>query len=150
VLAHCGLQIHRYDIARTALPEHGWLVSRTRNPTQQYCIYTKIDKIEMRTTGLRILIVEGRADIRRLMRMTLEVEEHETHEAFNADAKVEATRRRRPDWLLTRWTACCPAMWAGWPCIVHAIGGTAEHTRSTTTVRGSIHAAHVPKRWRHS
>ena len=35
--------------------------------------------------GKRILIVEDHADIRRLIRLTLEFEDHEIHEAANAD-----------------------------------------------------------------
>ena len=46
--------------------------------------------------SLRILIVEDHADIRRLIRMTLEFENHELHEAVNADEGMEAVRRLRP------------------------------------------------------
>jgi len=48
----------------------------------------------------RILIVEDHADIRRLIRMTLEFEDHEIHEAPNADEGLEAVRRLRPQLLL--------------------------------------------------
>lgn len=48
----------------------------------------------------RILIVEDHADIRRLIRMTLEFESHEIHEAVNADEGLEAVRRLRPQLLL--------------------------------------------------
>ncbi|WP_288012186.1 response regulator, partial [Diaphorobacter sp.] len=50
--------------------------------------------------SLRILIVEDHADIRRLIRMTLEFENHELHEAVNADEGMEAVRRLRPQLLL--------------------------------------------------
>ncbi|WP_287983751.1 response regulator [Diaphorobacter sp.] len=50
--------------------------------------------------SLRILIVEDHADIRRLIRMTLEFENHELHEAVNADEGMEAVRRLRPQVLL--------------------------------------------------
>ena len=48
----------------------------------------------------RILIVEDHADIRRLIRMTLEFENHEIHEAVNADEGLEAVRQLRPQLLL--------------------------------------------------
>jgi len=48
----------------------------------------------------RILIVEDHADIRRLIRMTLEFEDHEIHEAPNADEGLEAVQRLRPQLLL--------------------------------------------------
>ena len=48
----------------------------------------------------RILIVEDHADIRRLIRMTLEFEEHDIHEAVNADEGLEAVKRLRPELLL--------------------------------------------------
>lgn len=48
----------------------------------------------------RILIVEDHADIRRLIRMTLEFEDHEIHEAPNADEGLLAVQRLRPDLLL--------------------------------------------------
>lgn len=48
----------------------------------------------------RILIVEDHADIRRLIRMTLEFENHEIHETANADDGLEAVRRLRPHLLL--------------------------------------------------
>ena len=48
----------------------------------------------------RILIIEDHADIRRLIRMTLEFENHETHETANADEGLQAVRRLRPDMLL--------------------------------------------------
>lgn len=50
--------------------------------------------------SLRILIVEDHADIRKLIRMTLEFEDYEIHEASNADEGREAVRRLRPDLLL--------------------------------------------------
>ena len=48
----------------------------------------------------RILIVEDHADIRKLVRLTLEFEDYEIHEAGNADEGREAVRRLRPDLLL--------------------------------------------------
>ena len=48
----------------------------------------------------RILNVEDHADIRRLIRMTLEFENHEIHEAVNADEGLEAVRQLRPQLLL--------------------------------------------------
>ena len=48
----------------------------------------------------RILIVEDHADIRRLIRMTLEFENHEIHEAANADEGLLAVRGLMPDLLL--------------------------------------------------
>ena len=48
----------------------------------------------------RILIVEDHADIRRLIRMTLEFEDHDIHEAVNADEGLEAVKRLRPELLL--------------------------------------------------
>ena len=48
----------------------------------------------------RILIVEDHADIRKLVRLTLEFEDYEIHEAVNADQGLEAVRRLRPDLLL--------------------------------------------------
>jgi two-component system phosphate regulon response regulator PhoB len=48
----------------------------------------------------RILIVEDHADIRRLIRMTLEFESHEIHEVTNADEGLAAVERLRPQLLL--------------------------------------------------
>lgn len=48
----------------------------------------------------RILIVEDHADIRKLVRLTLEFEDYEIYEAGNADEGLEAVRRLRPDLLL--------------------------------------------------
>ncbi len=48
----------------------------------------------------KILIVEDHADIRRLIRLTLEFEDCEIHEAPNAAAGLEAARRLRPDLVL--------------------------------------------------
>ena len=48
----------------------------------------------------RILIIEDHADIRRLIRMTLEFEDHDIHEAVNADEGLEAVRTLRPQLLL--------------------------------------------------
>lgn len=48
----------------------------------------------------RILIVEDHADIRRLIRMTLEFENYEIHEVANADEGLLAVRGLVPDLLL--------------------------------------------------
>ena len=48
----------------------------------------------------RILIVEDHADIRKLIRMTLEFEDYDIHEAANADEGLVAVRQLRPDLLL--------------------------------------------------
>lgn len=48
----------------------------------------------------RILIVEDHADIRKLIRMTLEFESFEIHEASSADEGLEMVRQLRPDLLL--------------------------------------------------
>ncbi|MCE1191200.1 MAG: response regulator [Acidovorax sp.] len=48
----------------------------------------------------RILIIEDHADIRRLIRMTLEFEDHEIHEAVNADEGLAAVQQWRPQLLL--------------------------------------------------
>lgn len=44
-----------------------------------------------------VLIVEDHADIRRLIRMTLEFEECSIHEAADADMGLHAVRALRPD-----------------------------------------------------
>ena len=48
----------------------------------------------------RVLIVEDQSDIRKLIRMTLEFENHEISEAINADEGLEAVKRVRPHLLL--------------------------------------------------
>jgi DNA-binding response OmpR family regulator len=48
----------------------------------------------------KILIVEDHADIRRLVRMTLEFEDCEIHEAADAQAGWDQARRVRPDVVL--------------------------------------------------
>ena len=48
----------------------------------------------------RILIIEDHADIRRLIRMTLEFEDHDIHEAANADEGWAAMQQLRPQLLL--------------------------------------------------
>lgn len=48
----------------------------------------------------KILIVEDHADIRRLIRMTLEFEAVEIHEAADADAGLAAAKALRPDLVL--------------------------------------------------
>lgn len=48
----------------------------------------------------KILIVEDHADIRRLIRMTLEFEAVEIHEVADADAGLAAAQALRPDLVL--------------------------------------------------
>lgn len=48
----------------------------------------------------RILIVEDHADIRRLIRMTLEFEDCEITEAGDAEAGWDAAQQQRPDLIL--------------------------------------------------
>ena len=48
----------------------------------------------------RILLVEDQADIRKLIRMTLEFEYYEIHEASNATEAIEAVKRLHPHLLL--------------------------------------------------
>lgn len=48
----------------------------------------------------KILIVEDHADIRRLIRMTLEFEPVEIHEAPDAEAGLAAARALKPDLVL--------------------------------------------------
>lgn len=48
----------------------------------------------------RILVVEDHADIRKLIRMTLEFEYYEIHEASNAAEALEAVTRLHPQLLL--------------------------------------------------
>jgi CheY-like chemotaxis protein len=48
----------------------------------------------------RILIIEDQADIRRLIRWTLEFEEYEIHEAANGPAGLEQARLLKPDLIL--------------------------------------------------
>lgn len=48
----------------------------------------------------RILIIEDHADIRRLIRMTLEFEDYELHEAANADEGLAAVRQLQPQVLV--------------------------------------------------
>ena len=50
--------------------------------------------------GKRILIVEDHADIRRLIHMTLEFEDHEIREAANADEGLVQVREWGPELLL--------------------------------------------------
>ena len=48
----------------------------------------------------KILIVEDQADVRELIRMTLEIEDFDIHEADNGDAGLAAARSLRPDLVL--------------------------------------------------
>lgn len=48
----------------------------------------------------RILIVEDQADIRELIRMTLEIEDFDIHEAENGDIGLQMARQLKPDLVL--------------------------------------------------
>jgi two-component system, OmpR family, phosphate regulon response regulator PhoB len=48
----------------------------------------------------RVLIVEDQADIRKLIRMTLEFEDYEIHEATDGAAGLRVARSIRPDLML--------------------------------------------------
>jgi len=48
----------------------------------------------------KILVVDDHADIRKLVRMTLEFEDCEVHEAFDAHSALEAAAVLRPDIVL--------------------------------------------------
>jgi DNA-binding response OmpR family regulator len=48
----------------------------------------------------RVLIVEDQADIRKLIRMTLEFEDYEIHEASNGATGLRLARDIRPDLML--------------------------------------------------
>src|SRR5574343_545630 len=48
----------------------------------------------------KILIVDDHADIRRLIRMTLEFEVYEIHEAANGDSALERALQLQPDFVL--------------------------------------------------
>jgi CheY-like chemotaxis protein len=48
----------------------------------------------------RILIIEDQADIRRLIRWTLEFEDYEIHEAANGPRGLELARELKPDLVL--------------------------------------------------
>ena len=48
----------------------------------------------------KILIVEDHADIRKLIRMTLELEDFEIHEAVDANSGLEALLALKPDLVL--------------------------------------------------
>ncbi len=48
----------------------------------------------------KILIVDDHADIRRLIRMTLEFEDYEIHEASNGDSALERALVLQPDFVL--------------------------------------------------
>lgn len=48
----------------------------------------------------RVLIVEDQTDIRKLIRMTLEFEDYEIHEAADGSAGLHAARQIRPDLVL--------------------------------------------------
>lgn len=51
-------------------------------------------------TMKRVLIAEDQADIRELIRMTLEIENLEIHEAANGAEALEAARRLKPQLIL--------------------------------------------------
>lgn len=48
----------------------------------------------------KVLIVEDHADIRKLLRMTMEFEDFEIHEAANGDTGLEIARELAPDIVL--------------------------------------------------
>ena len=48
----------------------------------------------------RVLIVEDQADIRKLIRMTLEFEDYEIHEANDGSAGLRVARSLKPDLML--------------------------------------------------
>ena len=48
----------------------------------------------------KVLIIEDHADIRRLIRMTLELEDHEIHEAASGAEGLAEARRLQPDVVL--------------------------------------------------
>lgn len=48
----------------------------------------------------KILIVDDHADIRRLIRMTLEFEDYEIREAADGDAALQAAQEMQPDLVL--------------------------------------------------
>jgi DNA-binding response OmpR family regulator len=48
----------------------------------------------------RVLIVEDQADIRKLIRMTLEFEDYEIHEASDGAAGLRMARQLKPDLML--------------------------------------------------
>jgi two-component system phosphate regulon response regulator PhoB len=48
----------------------------------------------------RVLIVEDQADIRKLIRMTLEFEDYEIHEASDGAAGLRMARQIKPDLML--------------------------------------------------
>jgi len=49
----------------------------------------------------KILLVDDHADIRRLIRMTLEFEDYEIHEAADGESALRVARQVRPDFVLT-------------------------------------------------
>lgn len=55
-------------------------------------------------TGMKsVLIVEDQAEIRELIRVTLEFEDYAIHEAEDGDAGLAEVRRLRPDVVLLDW-----------------------------------------------
>ena len=48
----------------------------------------------------KVLIIEDHADIRRLIRLTLELEDHEIHEAASSNEGLAEARRLQPDVVL--------------------------------------------------
>ncbi len=64
----------------------------------KYLLYLK--KLIFKLMSKRILIVEDHADIRKLIRMTLEFEYYDIHEAANAQEGLDAIRRLHPQLVL--------------------------------------------------
>ena len=53
-----------------------------------------------RSTMKRILVVDDQQDIRELVRMTLEIDGHEVHEAINGHAALQLAGQLAPDLML--------------------------------------------------
>ncbi|MFC4621446.1 response regulator transcription factor [Comamonas nitrativorans] len=87
-------------------------------------------------TVKRVLIVEDHADIRKLVRMTLEFEGYEIHEATDAQQAQQAVRQWQPDVLVLdvmmpgamngldvcRWVRSQPQLRRPWVILLSARG----------------------------